>query len=299
MTNLKENVPWWVKIGAKIILARLPIPYRWWKRVGLFEHGDMNQSQQAWETFLEHARTADVVDWESAKIRFKIRGDEYTVLEIGPGDSLFTAIIAKSLGASRTWLVDVGSFATMALQPYAEFVDYLRSQGLSAPLMVHSESLIDLLKECRAEFLGGGVSSLAHLPSKSVDYCFSNAVLEHIPKADFAQFTLDLYRIMKPEGVSVHRIDLRDHLESGLNNLRFTEAIWEGPLFRKSGFYTNRMRFSELVELFGRAEFACRFPRVLRWDVLPIPRAKLDEAFRYLADDDLLIKGFDVVLTRR
>src|SRR5438309_2175417 len=118
MKGVKEVVPWWLKIGAKVVLARLPLPYAFWKRLGLFEHGDMNQSKRAWETFLEHARTADVLDMESAVPQLQTRGNDFTVLELGPGDSLFTAVIARSLGASQTWLVDTGSFATMAIQPY-------------------------------------------------------------------------------------------------------------------------------------------------------------------------------------
>ena len=54
-----------------------------------------------------------------------------------------------------------------------------------------------------------------------------------------------------------------------------------------------------MVALFDRVGFDCRLPRVMRWDALPTHRAKLDEAFRYLPDDDLLISGFDVVLRRK
>lgn len=299
MKGVKEVVPWWLKIGAKIVLARLPIPYAFWKRLGLFEHGDMNLPQQALETFLEHARTADVLGTEGAVLQLQTQDDDCAVLELGPGDSLFTAVIARSLGASKTWLVDAGSFATMDMQPYAELVDYLRQQGFSVALAARPQTLLDLLKECRAEYLTDGVRSLAHLPSNSVDYCFSNAVLEHTPKGDFALLAAELHRVMKPDGVSVHRVDLRDHLGGSLNNLRFAGATWEGDLFRKSGFYTNRIRFGEMVALFDQAGFSCQFPRVVRWDTLPMPRAKLDEAFRVLPNDDLLVSGFDVVLRRK
>lgn len=212
MKSIKKAVPWWLKIGAKIVLARLPIPYAFWKRLGLFEHGDMNQSQRSLETFLEHARIADVLCREGAVPQLQTQGGDYAVLELGPGDSLFTAMIAKSLGASKTWLVDAGSFATTAMQPYADLIDYLRQQGLSVALNVPPQTLMELLKACRAEYLTDGVHSLAHLPPNSLDYCFSNAVLEHIPKGDFALLAAELYRVMKPDGVSVHRVDLRDHL---------------------------------------------------------------------------------------
>src|SRR3989344_2376545 len=94
---VKEVVPWWLKIFIKIILARLSLPYAFWKRLGLFEHGAMNQSQWALEIFLERARTADVLRTTSGIPQLRMQRDDYVVLELGPGDSLFTAIIAKSL----------------------------------------------------------------------------------------------------------------------------------------------------------------------------------------------------------
>lgn len=299
MKSVKDVVPWWLKIGIKIVLARLPIPYTFWKRLGLFEHGDMNQSQRALETFLEHAHTANVLNREGSVPQLKTQGAGCVVLELGSGDSLFTAVIAKSLGASKTWLVDAGSFATTAMPLYTDLIDHLRQQGFQVPTAAPSQTFGALLKDCQAEYLTEGVRSLAQLPPNSVDYCFSNAVLEHIPKGDFALLAAELLRVLKPDGVSVHRVDLRDHLGGGLNNLRFTDTTWEGGVFRKSGFYTNRIRFGEMIALFDRTGFDCQLPRVVRWDALPTPRPKLDEAFRDLSDGDLLVSGFDVVLRRK
>jgi len=299
MKSVKEVVPWWLKISIKIVLARLPIPYIFWKRLRLFEHGNMHLPEQALDVFLELARIADVLGRESAVPQLRTQGDDYVVLELGPGDSLFTGVIARSLGASKTWLVDAGSFATMAMQPYAELIDYLRQQGFQVPMMALPQTSGDLLKYCQAEYLSEGVGSLAQVPPSSVDFCFSNAVLEHIPRGDFVLLAAELFRVMKPGGVSVHRVDLKDHLGGGLNNLRFTGATWEGDLFRKSGFYTNRIRSGEIVDLFNRVGFDCQLPRVVRWDVLPTPKVKLAEAFRHLPDDELLVSGFDIVLRRK
>lgn len=69
----------------------------------------------------------------------------------------------------------------------------------------------------------------------------------------------ELGRVLKPDGICVHRVDLNDHLGGCLNNLRFTDAIWESVLFRESGFYANRR----------------------------------------LTDEDLLVSGFDLVLRHK
>lgn len=299
MERVKEVVPWWFKICFKIVLARLPIPYAFWKRLGLFEHGDMNQPQRALETFLEHAHTADVLYRDGSVQKLKSYGADYAILEIGPGDSLFTAVIARSLGASRSWLVDAGAYATTDMAAYVGLFDLLRHKGFTLPFDAEPMQLADVLLACDGEYLTQGVSSLAQLPSASIDFCFSNAVLEHVPKGNFIKLADELLRVLKPDGVCVHRVDLKDHLGGGLNNLRFTEERWAGALFRNSGFYTNRIRFGEMVALFEDAGFECCLPRIVRWEKLPLPRVALDASFRQLPDDDLLVSGFDIVLRRK
>jgi len=138
---------WWVRIGAKIVLARLPVPYRIWKQLRVFEHGDMNEPGRALDTFLEHARTAGVLDTESHPPRIKIKGDNFNVLELGPGDPLFTAVIARSLGASRTWLVDAAPFATTDMPGYVGLFELLRQRGLALCLERDAQTLPDLLKQ--------------------------------------------------------------------------------------------------------------------------------------------------------
>jgi len=43
-----------------------------------------------------------------------------------------------------------------------------------------------------------------------------------------------------------HRVDLRDHFGSALNNLRFSDKKWELDWIANSGFYTNRIRLQEM-----------------------------------------------------
>lgn len=297
--RIRLAVPWWLRIGSKIMLARLPIPYVFWKRLRLFEHGDMNQPSRALDTFLEHAQSAGVLDTGSALPRLLRHDGDFNVLELGPGDSLFTAAIAKSLGAARTWLVDAGPFATTDISAYVGLFNFLHQKGFALPFDNDPRTLADVLGECNGEYLTEGVQSLTQLPPASVDFCFSNAVLEHIPKGDFTKLADELLRILKPNGICLHRVDLKDHLGGGLNNLRFSESTWEGALFRNAGFYTNRIRFGEMIGIFEQAGFECSLPRVIRWEKLPTPQVKLHAAFQQVPADDLLVSGFDIVLKRK
>jgi hypothetical protein len=83
----------------------------------IFEHGDINQPGRA-------------LDTESHPPRINVKCDNFNVLELGPGDSLFTAVIARSLGASRTWLVDAVPFVTTHMSGYVELLELLRRRAL-------------------------------------------------------------------------------------------------------------------------------------------------------------------------
>jgi SAM-dependent methyltransferase len=129
-----------------------------------------------------------------------------------------------------------------------------------------------------------------------VDFIMSQAVLEHVRRREFVDVVQHLRRVLRPDGVCSHRVDLKDHLSDALNNLRFSERVWESTFMAGSGFYTNRIRYSEMLQLFRRAAFDVEVVNVDRWARLPTPRGRLSEPFRHLSDEDLRVSGFDVVL---
>lgn len=302
MSKLKKAIPWWLRIAIKIVIARLPVSYAFWKRLRVFEHGDMNLPQRAFDNFLEHARTANLIDMNE-NIPFinvkNSRTDQFTVLELGPGDSLFSAVIARCLGATKTILVDAGEFAFPCEADYDRLFEILSRKGVSSPIDRIENSNINVIKQYNGEYLTQGVTSLTTLPDASIDYCYSNAVLEHIPRSEFGVMVEELLRVLKPSGLSVHRVDLRDHLGGGLNNLRFSDERWESDLFTKSGFYTNRIRFLEMISIFESIGFECEILNTIRWGEMPLPRLAMDKQFQYLDEEDLLVSCFDLVLRHR
>lgn len=293
--EIKEALPWWLKLTAKLFLARLPVQYRFWKKLGVFEHGLMDQPQACFETFRTHLVSAGLQQVIHDRQQLSSEAD-FVVLELGPGDSLYTALIARAFGASRSILLDSGDFASRDLEGYRAMVRFLRDQGYSLPSMDEGLSMEEIMARCSATYMTHGVASLCELPSSSVDFIFSNAVLEHVRKREMRTLVAEMRRCLKPQGRCSHRVDLQDHLGGALNNLRFSEHAWESALMAGSGFYTNRIRYHEFLELFRQAGFKVDVKRTLCWDRLPTPRNKLSKAFRSLPDDDLLVYGFDVVL---
>jgi hypothetical protein len=106
----------------------------------------------------------------------------------------------------------------------------------------------------------------------------------------------ELRRIVCASGICSHEVDLRDHLGNALNNLRFPESLWESALVADSGFYTNRIRYSEMLDIFRQTGWGVEVVCVNRWPRLPTPRAKLHEPFQHMSDADLRVSTFHVIL---
>lgn len=113
---MKSRIPWQVKVVAKILLSRLPLAPGFWKKLSLFEHGSMEQPNYAYGVFKKHF---DRVSSGASPPK------GFTCLELGPGESLFTAMITKALGGSVSYLVDVGEYAVKDMEPYQLMASFL------------------------------------------------------------------------------------------------------------------------------------------------------------------------------
>jgi SAM-dependent methyltransferase len=282
------GVPWYVRMGLKLAISRAPIPRSLTRRVGIFRHGDMDDLDYALSVFLRHAGPF----WGGA-----VRPG-FVALELGPGDSLFSAAFASLAGAARTYLVDAHAEATADPRLYERTGALLQASGFPPGPFADVHSAEDLLRVAPATYLSDGARSLVTIPEASVDFAWSHAVLEHVPEAEFHATLTGLRRVLKADGVSAHRVDLRDHLGGGLNNLRFRPSVWESKLFRASGFYTNRLRLPQLLTAFADAGLVAEVTAVDRWAAPPIDRRSLARDFRTLSDDELTVSGFDVLLRR-
>lgn len=279
--TVAARLPWQAKIAAKLVLARLPFAYRYWQKLKLFRHGAMHDVDYALGVFARHYQRAT----------FGHKGAGFTVVELGPGDSLFSGLIAHAHGAAQSYLVDSGPYATTDPAPYRQLLARLHS-----PLNPDA-TLTDWLAQSHTVYLTDGLASLRQIPDQSVDFIWSQAVLEHVRRHEFAATLTECRRILKPDGVASHCIDLKDHLGGGLNNLRFSRRVWEAEFMVRSGFYTNRLRYSELLDLFAAAGFAVEWLEVNRWPTPPLPPARLAAEFRHFSADDLCVREFDVLLT--
>ncbi|MCE3250028.1 MAG: hypothetical protein K0R41_3853, partial [Geminicoccaceae bacterium] len=111
-------------------------------------------------------------------------------------------------------------------------------------------------------------------PSGSIDFVFSNAVLEHV--VDVTKVSAETARVTRPGGLASHTIDLRDHrnFERPLEHIIHGERFFQA-LVRTIGFELgNRLRSIEFWVAFERAGW-----RVLERHVtIPADPAYLEDA---------------------
>lgn len=282
--SLKQYVPWWAKIIAKMVLSRTPVRHDFWRRFNLFVHGAMDSPEYAYQVVTSHLQR---LGWRD--LRDKV------VLELGPGDSLFSALIVRALNARRVYLVDAGAFASHDITRYVNGCAYFRQRGLEPPDIRGCSTVPELLAACSAEYMTRGLDDLRRIPTASVDFVFSQAVLEHVRLHELAATLVEVRRVMTSEGAASHEVDLKDHLGGALNHLRFSDRIWETELMARSGFYTNRVRYSEMLDLFRQVGCEPEVLALKRWERLPTSRTKLAQRFRRLPEEELLVSEFDVV----
>jgi hypothetical protein len=281
LLSLLKRAPWWVKIPAKLVLRSCSRSQHFWRRYGLFQHGFMLEPGYALGVFQDHLHMAQP---------YLQPKQDYTLLEMGPGDSLATAPIARAYGSACTWLLDVDSAAEADLAPYQQLCQTLRQPG-STPypeLLADFSSREEMLRMSRAHYRYHGLPDWADIPSGSVHWVFSHAVLEHVWLHDLRATLAESYRVLAPGAVATHCIDMGDHFNNSLHSLRLPAGLWESRAFRTSGFYTNRLRLSQWCQLFTELGFEIKHCRPVLWEQLPLPRRALQPEFAQLSDQDLL-----------
>lgn len=271
------------------MLARLSLGYGFWRRLNLFKHGQMELPRYALEVFKRHFSRIDITH----------RTKPLVIMEIGPGDTLFSALIARSLGASRCYLVDIAPFACRNIKLYRQMILELRKHGLAVDWAEQSATLDEILANCGAVYLTSGLASFDEIPDATIDFIFSHACLQHVRRKDFIHLISEMLRVLRPGGICSHEVDLSDCLGGKLNNLRFSERILESEFMAQSGFYTNRIRFQEMLSLFSEVGFECDVVRTAHFPALPTPRRSMAARFKDISDEDLLVSNFDIVLRRK
>lgn len=296
---------WILKIFFKLIISRINLLRKLFEIFGFFKLGKMDSFKYSNKIFKLHLN--QYIKSISPETEFLSNKSKLTpvnatlyltnmeksckgkvMLEIGPGNSIVSALFGYGSGFRKIYLIDVGNFATKNLNFYRTFASSLKREGLSVPNIDNAKSLEEILDSCNAKYLTNGLESLKDIETKSVDFVFSHSVIEHIRKRELLETIIQLRRIMKKDGIASHSIDFQDHLSNSQNHLRFSERIWESELFYNSGFYTNRVQAIELHKIFENNGFEIINENFGKWEYYPISRNSLNKSFKKFSKQQLL-----------
>lgn len=140
------------------------------------------------------------------------------------------------------------------------------------------------------------IESLAGTPDARFDLILSNSVLEHV--FDFEGLMRELFRVLRPDGCMLHRVDYRDHFfKYPFHFLQFAETAWQGVL--GPGDLTRR-RLPEHVTLMRDAGFDVELLEITRdRESFDRMRKHLHPRFRVFPDEELCVTGAAIFARKR
>jgi hypothetical protein len=237
-------------------------------------------------------------------------GKGFNVLEIGTGWHPIIPIGLYLCGASDIYTFDVQPLLRPAhLRPLLEyFSHYLYSGKLQALLPQIRSDRVDAIRESLELFSGNSVRPALErlhihyliqdarntgLPSGSIDFVVSNAVLEYIPRAVLPEILTEVRRVAAPHAVMSQRVNLSDQFAyfdkniTPFNFLRYSENEWawlSSPLIRE-----NRLRISDYRRLFKEAGFEVISEENTLGNTSELASVPLAPEFEPYAREDLLV----------
>lgn len=229
-------------------------------------------------------------------------GDD--VIEIGTGWIHFESIILKLLYDINATLYDVWDNRQFeVLKQYSSKLEeliiknidltedqkhYLRS---TIEKIFDANSYDEMYQSLNFKYVINSFGTLDQFQDDTFQLVYSCNVLEHINSKATFRLLQDFYRILKPGGFSIHKIDFSDHLISfaGIRNLpkknylKYSDKSWK-MFFENNVQYINRIQYQDWKRLFKKAGFEFVEEKI---QVCNIDQIKVANKFKYLDRKDL------------
>lgn len=221
------------------------------------------------------------------------------ILEVGAGNSIGMGYFFAKHGIASWTASD--SFVTFNATARATRREYDLARQIAA---TDHPALLDILQLENDRLLFKSTFQFIDLDAtqfkpefvETFDLIFSNSVLEHLTLAGLEELTANCRRYLKPNGLMVHGIDLKDHINplNPLGFYKYSDSQWL-TLSSGSIFYVNRLRHPDFIGLFERHGF-----EIVECDpYLPFPLPEqIHPDFRSRYADEELIHG-EVFITVR
>jgi len=214
--------------------------------------------------------------YELITLTHQARGriDGASCLEIGTGWRPLIPFVLALAGARQVITIDVNPWLTLdyALETWRALKDQLDEIAAVAQLdeqtvlrryqavPARPAVLSDLFDPLGIHYVYPGDARATGLADQSIDLIVSSNVLEHIPAEVLEEIHRESFRVLRRDGLSVHRFNPQDHyatVDSSIthaNFLQYSTQAWHW--YGGSGLaYHNRLRAPDYRRLFTAAGF--------------------------------------------
>ncbi len=234
--------------------------------------------------------------------------ENFTSLEIGTGWYPIVPIGFFLAGADTIYTIDISSLlkTTAIHQTIQKFLDYYASGKLQTYLPVIKEDRLEVLKAAlqmhgdpqlvlEKMHIKTTVGDARKMPftDGSIDLINSNNTFEHIPEDILVNILIEFKRVLKPDGVMSHQIDMSDHfahLDKSItiyNFLHYTDAQWNR--IDNSIQPQNRLRIADFRKLHQQAGFKVLEEINRPGSITDLKRVKLADKYTSYSDADVAV----------
>ncbi len=161
-----------------------------------------------------------------------------------------------------------------------------------------------MLSAAKIFYCAPGDGANTKLKDNSIDIVFSHAVLEHVPVTVVKALTLEAKRILKPNGIAYHFIDLHDHYTgfdhrlTKVNFLKYSEAMWLFFVKNKISYH-NRLRQKQFLDIFsqcGAKILNCK-SKTDQTDIDALKDMVIDPSFHGMSHEELAVHQSEVIMS--
>ncbi|MEA3458136.1 MAG: methyltransferase domain-containing protein [Candidatus Thermoplasmatota archaeon] len=237
-------------------------------------------------------------------------------LEVGTGRVPLVPLAYWLIGAEKTITMDLNPYLKAELvgesiqyisenkekilNLFGSLIDKKRFDELQSLSRNSHFSVSAFLDLCQVDYVAPIDAADTRFSEQCIDFHTSYTVFEHIPLEVLKQILNEGNRIIKNNGLFVHRIDYSDHFShsdksiSAINFLQYSDNEWE-KFAGNRYMYMNRLRHDDFISLFksvGHHIMECqpntdqRLQKSLRNGSL-----QLDNRFSSKSEDVLAITG--------
>ncbi len=197
-----------------------------------------------------------------------------TFFEVGTGRVPLLPMAFWLMGAERTITIDLNPYlreelvvqsvrtllkdqarVRQTLGPFLVEDRLARLLALGSTPQLSTDAVLDL---CGITYIAPGDATATGLPSSSIDFHTSYTVFEHIPLTHLRRIAAESRRLLRSDGLCIHRIDYSDHFAHSdqhitrVNFLQYSDAAWD-RLAGNRYMYMNRLRHDDYLSLFQEA----------------------------------------------